>query len=398
MIHEVMANCLGIVSLPAGAIVLTALLAACYTLYYRLARRYEPYNDLWTGRILLEFIFGLWGVRLVHLSPLELAFPALFCDIFPGYFHSHSFFVLILPFFLLQTVQILHLALLWGHNSVVAPSRITNWTGAGWMCRIYLTSALGVLAPLAAWFPFFLLAAGTKKTAPEKMIIQAYSDSQGFNDVKLIPSPKKRVGRAFFLAMLCVLPIALLQAAVAWVSYWVAYNGQSIEAQPRTLIGYFLAVFWVGSKQQCQSSATVPLSYSSSHVTHPPAPCTLCTYPAAAAIVHLLWTSVFLFALWGLYSRLVAAALNRVLKKRIRTTIVLLTIIAAIGCACIGCSVITGPFNWVNQGLFVGYVVTIAATVVLLSWKVVVLPIYTAHTATTTKVGNSILYYYILWL
>lgn len=204
----------------------------------------------------------------------------------------------------------------------------------------------------------------------------------------MVPSPSKRVGRALLYATLCVLPVALLQAAVAWVSYWVKYHGQSIEAQPRTLIGYFLAVFWGGTAQQCSTStsAAVVRTSHSSDVYQPPVPCTLCTFPASAAIIHLLWTAVFLLSLWRLYDRLVSAALNRVLKKRIRTTVAILTGIAAVGCACIGASVVTGPFNWVNQGCWLGYVATIAATVVLLTWKVVVFPVYTSHTA--AKVRN----------
>ena len=40
----------------------------------------------------------------------------------------------------------------WGYRSVVFEDDVTDWSGKGTMCRIYLTAALGVLHPLAAIF------------------------------------------------------------------------------------------------------------------------------------------------------------------------------------------------------------------------------------------------------
>lgn len=59
--------------------------------------------------------------------------------------------------------QILHLPLLWGPNSIVAPAHVTGFTGDGWLCRIYVTAALGVAAPLSAWTALFMLESGVQR-------------------------------------------------------------------------------------------------------------------------------------------------------------------------------------------------------------------------------------------
>lgn len=58
----------------------------------------------------------------------------------------------------LQLLQILRLSALWGPHSFLVPANVSAWTGAGWLCRIYLTAALGCLAPLVAFSTLFLLA------------------------------------------------------------------------------------------------------------------------------------------------------------------------------------------------------------------------------------------------
>jgi len=204
----------------------------------------------------------------------------------------------------------------------------------------------------------------------------------------------KRVGRAFFFALLCTLPIALLQSGAAWVSYWVEYEGSEIEREPRTLIGYFLAVFWYGTPTQCNTFTNTDSSSSANDSSTGNAntmqdnttstsqqECTLCTFPAASAIIHLLWTFIFLLALWTVTARIAAAALNRALQKRLRILVALYTIFAAIGCACLGVSVVEGPFTWINQGVWLGYVATVAATALLLSWEVVIVPVHSSHVA-----------------
>jgi hypothetical protein len=369
----------------------------------------------------------------------------------------------------MQALQILRLALLWGPYSIVAPTSVTNWTGAGWLCRIYLTAALGIAAPLSSWFFLFLLAAGKTETdtstlslankyynaqqqhqfgypsarsttpSPQPITIQRDSSTHSSLHRETPPPPRttttptgrtnrnrtshsrggvhKRVGRAFLFALLCTLPITLLQTGAAWVSYWVDYQGVEIEQQPRSLIGYFLATFWYGTMTQCDystsngsdsgsgnsgtsspSGASPAGNNNSGTTSTSPAAnnylastttsmavtnqqCTLCTFPAASAIIHLLWTLIFLFALWTVTARIAAAALNRALQKRLRILVVLYTIFAGIGCACVGVSVVEGPFSWINQGVWLGYVATVAATCLLLSWEVVIVPVHSSHVA-----------------
>ena len=189
------------------------------------------------------------------------------------------------------------------------------------------------------------------------------------NKTRLPPPPP----RVLLFAVLCTLPIALLQSAIAWVTQFVDYEQATIESQPRTLIGYFLAVFWHGTPEQCNNNNSTTSSNSSK--------CTLCTFPAATGIVHIAWTLAFLAALWIVSSKLVASALNRALKRRLRSLVALLTMFSVLGCACVGASVVQGPFTWVNQSLWLGYVATVAATVLLLSWEMVVLPVHTSRVA-----------------
>ena len=63
-----------------------------------------------------------------------------------------------------QAVQVLRLGTLWGPQSTISPEDVTHWTAQGWLCRVYLTVALGIFAPLTAWLTAFTLAAA----APSK--------------------------------------------------------------------------------------------------------------------------------------------------------------------------------------------------------------------------------------
>ena len=54
----------------AGALVLIALLSALYALPWRKLcsrhhrQHFEPFNDLWGTKIILEIVLGVWAVRL----------------------------------------------------------------------------------------------------------------------------------------------------------------------------------------------------------------------------------------------------------------------------------------------------------------------------------------------
>ena len=47
---------------------------------------------------------------------------------------------------------------------------------------------------------------------------------------------------------------------------------------------------------------------------------------------------------------------------------------AAAGVAALGVSVVWGPFSWANQGCWLGYFASVAATVALVSWEIIIWP------------------------
>ncbi len=49
-----------------------------------------------------------------------------------------------------QAAQLLRLGSVWGKNSIIFPDIVTDWTAAGWFCRIYLTAALGFFQPFCS--------------------------------------------------------------------------------------------------------------------------------------------------------------------------------------------------------------------------------------------------------
>lgn len=177
------------------------------------------------------------------------------------------------------------------------------------------------------------------------------------------------VVKAVIFASLCTLPIAMLQAAVAWISIWVGYQGESLELQPRSVLGYFFATFWYGTTEQC----------SSGKVTH--ATCTMCVFPAAAAIIHAIWTFIFLISFWTVTKRISRAVINRSLKRRVASLSILVSALASLGAGCVGASVAFSPFTWPNQGCWLGYVATVAATSFLITWKVTIYPVHEMHLA-----------------
>ena len=61
--------------------------------------------------------------------------------------------------------------------------------------------------------------------------------------------------RLLGVAALLTLPVALAQAAAAWVSLLVRSGGLAPEAAPRSVLGIFFATYWEGTEQQCGASA-----------------------------------------------------------------------------------------------------------------------------------------------
>ena len=122
-------------------------------------------------------------------------------------------------------------------------------------------------------------------------------------------SPSRPAARIFGLALLCALPVAIAQAAIAWVSLAVTQNGGHYEDSPRTVLAYFFATYWVGTPEQCGAEGGAGGAVGT---------CSLCVFPAAAAIAHLAWTLPFLWALWAAARRTTAAAMNHALQRRLR--------------------------------------------------------------------------------
>jgi len=182
---------------------------------------------------------------------------------------------------------------------------------------------------------------------------------------QVLVRPRAVIVGVIVYALLCTLPVLLLQAATAWVSVWVKYQGATIESQPRSVIGYFLANYWYGTPEQCGTAAT----------------CTLCVFPAASAIIHLAWTFVFLLCVWDVSARLCATAINKAIKRRLRILVAFITLIGVGGAAAMGASVAWGPFSWPNQGCWLGYVASVAAMAGLLTWEIVIAPVHAARDA-----------------
>lgn len=217
-------------------------------------------------------------------------------------------------------------------------------------------------------------------------------------------------------AVLCTLPVAALQSVIAWIDLAVHYNGARFEENPRSVPGYFFALYWIGTPAQCDSSSVGGAT--------PTATCTLCYFPGAVAIVNLVWTVVFLWSLWSVAAQLARAALNRGLRRRLKVFVALISIAMQIGellhefeniyclwvyktlprpgsggadackrlsatlslpcagCAVMGASVVWSPFSWLNQGLWLGYFATAMVTAVLLAWALIVWPVHEMRAAT----------------
>ncbi|PSC74385.1 P-loop containing nucleoside triphosphate hydrolase isoform B [Micractinium conductrix] len=276
----------------------------------------RDFNVLWHGRVILSLLCAAWALSLL-----------------------------------------LRVSSLWGANSFVLPAGVRAWTGAGWMCRIFLTAGLGVLHPLCACLTLLMLkAALSRRHRPEAM--------------------RHPTGRLVGLAALCALPVAAAQAAVAWLGLAVRYQGRPVEASPRSLLGYFFATYWQGTPQQCGTSSDAAASGGGGGTDGAAdGGCTMCVFPAAAAIVHAVFAAVFLVALCVTCGRLAAAVLNQRLRRRLRAFQAAYSALTLLGVGAAGASVAWGPFTWANQACWLAFVATSLLTVLLVEWEVVVWPV-----------------------
>lgn len=298
-----------------GATVLFTAFGAWYTIPWRRKSRREEstkeFNVFWQGRAVLELFFAFWvGAQLLRLSSI------------------------------------------WSSRSFVFPSNVTNWTGAGWLCRVYITVAMGLLQPFCSLLTLLMFTSALKRSP----LPPRTSSSFG-------PKRRSRKGfpntRLFLMTFLATLPFLAAQTVVAWLSLAITYQGQQPEMNPRSVLGYFFATFWFGSEQQCDGAEG----------------CAMCVFPASTVIIHLIFTVVLVIMLGVTASRVSAAVLNRELKRRLRMFWALDSLLMIAGAGALGGSIITGPFNWVNQGCWIGYFVTVVATILLTSWEVVIWPV-----------------------
>lgn len=81
-----------------------------------------------------------------------------------------------------------------------------------------------------------------------------------------------------------------------------APDGEPLETDPRSILGWFFALFWYGSERQCSGDDD----------------CTMCVFPAAAVIALVAWRCLFLVAAWRA-ARAAAAGLQDEPEQRRRT-------------------------------------------------------------------------------
>ena len=273
-------------------------------------------------------------------------------------------------------VQILRLPLLWGPNSVVAPSNVTAWTSQGWLCRIYLTASLGVACPIVCWLAFFLLTGSLRR-------LQLNSVHLGEIDGNRVSHSSLQLSRSCFsvdrsgifewpvtLTFIVSLPIAAGQAIVAWIDLTITHNGQPLEQDPRSLIGYFLAVFWYGNAEQC----AVDFSQLGTEALENEYPCTMCVFPAAAVIIHVCWIVPYALLVWSVTTQLRAFQPKKAIMRKINLFTFWIIVACGLGAGCIGASIAFDPFAWINQGLWLGYFTTIMVSVFLVMYLVVDTP------------------------
>lgn len=272
-------------------------------------------------------------------------------------------------------VQILRLPLLWGPNSVVAPSKVTAWTSQGWLCRIYLTSSLGIACPMVCWLALFLLTGALRRLQLNSVHLGEI-DGNRVSHLSLLSRSWFSVDRSGIfewpvtLTLLVSLPIAAGQAIIAWIDLTITHNGEPVEQDPRSLIGYFLAVFWYGNAEQC----AVDFSQVGTEALENEYPCTMCVFPAAAVIVHVCWIVPYALMVWSVTRRLRAFQPKKAIMRKLNLFAFWIIVACGLGAGCIGASIAYDPFGWINQGLWLGYFTTLMVTVLLVMYLVVDIP------------------------
>ncbi|KAL3134644.1 hypothetical protein ABBQ32_007654 [Trebouxia sp. C0010 RCD-2024] len=265
---------------------------------------------------------------------------------FNGYWHARA--LLLLTGGLWVLVQILRLDSLWTPESVVLRRRsnITNWTREGLLCRLYLTLSLGAFQPL-----FLLLSL---------MLCQGTLSRHKSKRCCSLPNLK-----AVALAFIWALPILLLQSVVAWIS--IFFNGDRWEGQSHKFLHYFFAAYQFGNVYTCGAQ------YANR--------CALCVFPAVADIVSVAFTAFFLLALLATTRRMIAAAINRRIQRRLRIFQAITASTLVAGEALRTCTLVSTPYHWTFHMVWVMYWLSICLLVTTTTWLLAIQPVRSAKKA-----------------
>lgn len=171
--------------------------------------------------------------------------------------------------------------------------------------------------------------------------------------------------KAVTLAFVWTLPILLLQSVVAWIS--IFYDGNRWEGQMHSFLHFFFATFELGSSYSCGATDANR--------------CAICIFPAVADIVSVAFTTLFILALWATTSRMVAAAINRQLQRRLRTFQIVVVTTLIISEIVRSVTLVSSPYHWTFQMLWVVYWLTITNLVLFVTWLLVVQPVRNAKQA-----------------
>lgn len=275
----------------------------------------------------------------------------------PILFYSRALMFVALAFW--GASLILPLNVIWGPNSVVAGSNVTNWTSQGWLCRIFITLALGVTSPLVCVVGLCMLVfmLVRVKESQETLVSQ--------QPVCCVAPHKSYIfERSGILSILVVLPIAAAQSLVAWISLSISYDGGSIEESPTSLIGTFLALFRYGSPEQCDVNVFTGVVTTNEYA------CTMCVFPAASVIIHGVWVIMLVLGLiYVTYMLCRVPILRQNVKRRIKAYSICMSLACVGGLCCMGVSIAYhDPFGWANQGLWLGYVATVLVSCISVTY------------------------------
>lgn len=94
-----------------------------------LSLTWQPLHDRWSP----------WACPCLRVSTPPLAHG-----------HAHAWTRMDAQMVVMQASQTLRLSAVFGFGSVVFDDDVTDWSGEGWACRLYVTVSMGVLEPLAA--------------------------------------------------------------------------------------------------------------------------------------------------------------------------------------------------------------------------------------------------------